>query len=123
MAQEQAQQDMTGMYISDINVKLRDMEEKQNLIKDRILLIGENLIEEKQEQAKEILELKKQTKSLEQEINKLKLTMQRLIESQDNLAKKSQVDILERQFQMFSPLEFARIKDVEQMIQKALKEK
>lgn len=109
-----------GDYMTDINVKLRDIEEKQNLIKDRLLLIGENLISEKQETEVNVSELKVQVKSLEQEIKKIKLTIQRLIESQENFARKSELQILERQFKMFQPLEFARISDVKELINKAL---
>jgi hypothetical protein len=121
--QPQAQpMDQTSMYLSDVNVKLRDIEEKQNLIKDRILLIGENLISEKTETEAEIIKLKTQLKNLSSDVHKIKLAIQRLIESQSNFARKGELEILERQFKMFEPLEFARISDVEKMIKDALEQ-
>ena len=42
------------------NFGLRDIEEKQRILKDRLILIGQNLIEVKEQTEKEILELKKE---------------------------------------------------------------
>lgn len=121
MAQEPQSQEPN--ILSDINVKLRDIEEKQNIIKDRVLLIGENLISEKEENEKEILELKSRVSRLEGEIKGLKVTLQMSIDSLDNFARRNEFDILKRQFEMFQPLEIARISDVEAIIDKKLKQK
>src|SRR3989344_3033897 len=88
---------------SDISVKLRDIEEKQNIIKDRVLLIGENLVFEKEN------------------IDKIKNAIERMIDDTNNFVRKNEFEILQRQFQMFQPLELARISDVEDMINKAIK--
>ena len=123
MADEQPQPDPNSILIADTNVKIRDLEEKQNLIKDRILLIGENFISEKEETTVEIQEIKNQTKLQGQEIEKIKLAIQNIIETQENFARKSEIEILKRQFQMFQPLELARIEDVKDLIRKAIKNK
>lgn len=119
--QQQDQSQGYDDYFASINVKLRDIEEKQNIIKERIILIGENLINEKQESDKNILELKNKIKDLESNNNKLRLAIQRIIENQGNLARKNEVKILEKQFKMFQPLELARIKDVKEIVKKELK--
>ena len=41
------------------NLKVKDIEEKQNIMRDRLLLIGQNLIETKEENSEKILEIKK----------------------------------------------------------------
>ena len=107
--------------LSDINVKLRDIEEKQNLIKDRVLLIGENLISEKEENSKEILELKTKNFHIEEDIKKIKLAIERVLEDSDNFVRKTEFQILQRQFEMFQPLELARMSDVKALIKEALK--
>ena len=104
----------------NINTILRDLEEKNRLLKDRTLLIGENLVESKEEILKEITELKNKVKEQEQEINRLKSILESLMEETDNFARKSQLDIIERQLKMFSPLDLARIKDVEKIINERL---
>ena len=66
-------------------LKLRDVEEKQNILKDRLLLIGQNLIDTKEETSDKINEIKKDVDSL-----------------------KDDVEILKKQAKMFQPLEFVR---------------
>jgi len=90
--------------LTEFNTKLRDIEERQRLIKDRVLLIGENLINTKEETIKEISGLKVKTNNLEKEIERLKDTISSLIEEIKNLARKSELEILQRQFNMFQPL-------------------
>lgn len=90
--------------LSEFNTKLRDIEERQRLIKDRVLLIGENLVDSREESSAEISELKVKIENLEKELERLKDTLSSLIEEIQNLARKSEVEILERQFKMFEPL-------------------
>jgi len=52
-----------GGYDSLNNQQLRDLEEKQRILKDRLLLIGKNLIETKEQTNSKILEIKKSLKS------------------------------------------------------------
>ena len=121
--QTQADQQYQEDYFTNLNVRLRDLEEKQTLIKDRLLLIGENLISEKEDTESQIISLKQRISTLEDELKKIKLGVQRLGEIQEDSARRSDINILKRQFEMFQPLNLARIEDVEQMISKALKER
>ena len=45
----------------------------------------------------------------------------RIIDELANFAKKSELKILVRQMEMFEPLKLARLKDVEKMIEDAMK--
>jgi len=109
--------------LSSFGVKIRDIEEKQNIIKDRVLLIGENLVSQKEDGDQEILEIKAKITELEREIKKIKLTLQSLIENSESLVRKNEFEILKRQFEMFQPLDLARISDVEKIVNKMLKNK
>lgn len=106
---------------SDISVKLRDIEEKQSIIKDRVLLIGENLIQEKEEIQEDIDSIKAKLSNMEEEIRRLKMTIQMMIDNMNNFTRKNEFDILKRQFEMFQPLEIARISDVKDMLNKTIK--
>lgn len=120
---EQIQPDPVSALLSEFNTKLREIEEKQKLIKDRVLLIGENLVAIREDTIKEISELKNKSRNIEQEIKKIKNTISRLIELNNDFARKSELEIIKNQIKMFSPLEFARIQDVERIINKKLKNK
>jgi len=90
-------------YFSDINTRLRDLEEKQRLLKDRTLLIGQNLIDEKEDTFNGVQELKKMVLSLKEENLKMKDFIQRMGEQISELARKEELMILQRQFDMFKP--------------------
>lgn len=101
MAQETQEQQSEVQLFSDINTRLRDAEEKQRLLKDRVLLIGKNLVEEREKSIKEMNDMKKSLVRLEKENTSLKDMIQRIIEQLDNTARKEELNILQRQFDLF----------------------
>lgn len=92
----------------DINTKIRDLEEKQRIIKDRLLLIGQNLIELKEKNDETILELKKQIEILTQDMQKTKSFLETASGEFSKFAKKEDLEILSRQAKIFQPLEFIK---------------
>ena len=123
MADNEQQYNPSDALLTDVSIKLRDIEEKQNIIKDRVLLIGENLISEKDQNEAQINELKMMLAKFNDDIRKIKLALERINDDSNNYVRKNEFEILQRQFQMFQPLELARMKDVEAMIKQALKSK
>jgi predicted nuclease with TOPRIM domain len=87
------------------------------------MLIGENLISEKEEISSQINELKSQVQKVNEDLKRTKLAIERIIDDLNNFVRKNEFQILQRQFKMFEPLEMARISDVEDMISKALENK
>lgn len=120
---EQEQYNPNDALLNDISVKLRDIEEKQNIIKDRVLLIGENLVSEKDETDQKINDLKSETIKISEDIKRIRLAIERIVDDSNNFIRKNEFEILQRQFQMFQPLELARMSDVQLMIERALKNK
>ena len=51
--------DYTGQVLGNANLKIRDLEEKQRILKDRLLLIGQNLLEIKEKSNQDMLNIKK----------------------------------------------------------------
>ena len=103
MAHETVPDFNTTELLAEFNTKLRDIEERQRLIKDRVLLIGENLVNGKENSIQEISELKAKTENLEKDISRIKDTLSSIIEEMSNFARKTEIEILQRQFKMFQP--------------------
>lgn len=78
----------------------RDLEEKNRLLKERVVLIGENLISIREETFGEIQEIKKALITIREEQIKMKEFLQRLAEHTSDLARKEELMILQRQFDM-----------------------
>ena len=94
---------LASQFFSEISTRLRDVEEKQRLLKDRTLLIGQNLIDEKGDTFKDIQELKKMVLILKEDNLKMKEFIQRMGEQISELARKEELMILQRQFDIFKP--------------------
>lgn len=103
-------------YGANPNSKIRDIEEKQNLLKDRLLLIGQNLIETKEEHGDKITELKKDVETIKDEIEKMKSFLETISDEMSKFARKSDVDILAKQAKMFQPLDFVRKSELKRHI-------
>ena len=102
----------------ETTLKLRDIEERQKLLRDRILLIGKNLLESKEETESTLGKMKRDLESLRLDVDKIKETLAAISEELASTARRSELIILEKQLKMFQPLELARIKDVEEMLKR-----
>jgi len=118
--EDSMQQNPVNMLLAEFATRLNEVEEKQRLVRDRALLIGENLISTKEDTENQNFEIKKHMNEIDYEIKTLKQLVNRIINEIPNLARKTEIEILEHQAKMFQPLEFARVKDVGAMIQKEI---
>ena len=101
-----------GQFLSDFSTKIRDLEEKQRLLKDRLLLIGQNLIETKEKTGKDILEIKKDLEIIKGTTERLVSFLETASAEFSKFARKEDLEILSKQAKMFQPLEFVRKKDL-----------
>ncbi len=116
MADEQAGNSgaNSGMQIiGDINLRIKDLEEKQRILKERLLLIGENLVEIKENTDGKILEIKKDIELIKQNLERTTSFLESASKEFSKFAKKEDLEILSKQAKMFQPLEFVRKKDLE----------
>ena len=84
-------------------LKLRSLEEKQNILKDRLLLIGQNLLEMKEKNLQDTLEIKKQVQLIKQELEKIKTFLGTISNEFSKFARKEDLEILQKQARMFQP--------------------
>ncbi len=101
--------------ISGETIKIRDLEEKQRILKDRLLLIGQNLIDTKEQHNGKIIDLKKDVEIIKNDVEKIKSFLETISGEFSKFARKEDVEILSKQAKMFQPLEFATKKDLEKL--------
>ncbi|MBS3076269.1 hypothetical protein J4481_00825 [Candidatus Pacearchaeota archaeon] len=97
--------DYSGQSYGDPNSQLRDLEEKQRIIKDRLLLIGQNLLETKEHMGEKMLEMKKEIEILKQNMEKLISFLETASSEFSKFARKEDLEILAKQARMFKQLE------------------
>ena len=88
--------------------RVKDLEEKQNMLKDRLLLIGQNLIDTKEENYEKILEMKKEMEKMKKDVEEIKSFLEMISSEISKFARKDDLEILKKQAKMFQPLEFVR---------------
>ena len=115
---EELYQDYASSLFGEFNTKLRDIEEKQKLLKERVLLIGQNLVETKENIERGLVELKLAIEEMKREQEKIKNTVIRLSEELDKKARKSEIELLQKQAKMFQPLELVRLEDIKKLLNK-----
>jgi len=94
----------SNQNFSDSIVKIRDIEEKQNILKDRLLLIGKNLLDIKEKSTQDTLEIKKQIQMINLELEKIKSFLGTVANEFSKFARKEDLEILQKQAKMFQPL-------------------
>lgn len=106
MANDQSYESSQGaQFISSISAKLRDLEEKQRMIKDRLLLIGQNLVETKEKTSADIIEIKKALALMQSNMERIVSFVEGASAELSKFARKEDLDILAKQARMFQPLE------------------
>jgi len=116
MAEKPSQGDPMAPLLADISTRLRDTDERSRLIRERVLLLGKNLIASRQELDSEIKELKKENMDMKRDIAELKRIIKSLLLESNKFARKDEMQMIERMLKDFQPLEFARKKDVEELL-------
>ena len=102
------QEDYYGQFYNNANARIRNTEEKQGILNERILLIGKNLIETKENTTEKILEMKKDMDKIKQDIDKIKNFLETISSEFSKFARKDDLEILSKQAKMFQPLGFVR---------------
>jgi len=110
-----AEEDYENQYFTETSTKVRDLEEKQRIIKDRILLIGQNLIEMKVEVNNAFLGIKRDIEIMKRDIERLKSFFETASGEFSRFAKKEELEVLSKQAKMFQPLELVTKKDLEKL--------
>jgi len=113
MAEEQ--RGYEGQISWEINTKIRDLEERYRMLRDRLLLIGQNLIEIKEKTNADIFEIKKDLEIIKRNIERLISFFETASAEFSKFARKEDLEILSKQAKMFQPLEFVRKKDLKKL--------
>jgi len=92
----------------EANIKIRDLDEKQRILKNRILLIGQNMIETKEQNQEKILELIKDVETLKRSLEGIKDFLETISNEFSKFATIDDLEILKKQAKMFQPLKLVK---------------
>ena len=113
MAEEQY--NYSGQVYGEVYTKIRNLEEKQRILKDRLLLIGQNLIDTKEQHNGKIIDLKKDVEIIKNDVEKIKSFLETISGEFSKFARKEDLQILAKQAKMFQPLDFITKKEFDKL--------
>ena len=96
--------------------RLNDMEENFRLLKDRLLAVSKTMLTHTERVDKEVLTLREETRSVRNEIDRLRETLEHVITESAEFARREELKMIERYAKMFDPLHYATEEDVRRII-------
>ena len=122
MATAQVEADI-GYVMSEVTSRIRNLENKYNLLGERVLIINKNMIEEYRKIIKEIRIINTELGTIKRDIVKTSEVTKNVVKEMEHFAKKEQIQVLEKYIDLWNPLKFTTEQQVEQLIDEKMKKK
>ncbi len=107
--------------ISELNTKINDIESRHELLKERVMVSNESFIKSRDSLMKDINLIKDDMRQIKIKISSLQESLQYLLTETATFARKEELRILDKYMRIWEPLKYARLEDVENMINNAIK--
>lgn len=101
--------------------RIRDVEGKYNLLRDRVLIINNNMIEEYKKIIAEIRVTNSDIREIKSDIFKIKESMKHIIKEFELFARKEDLMFLEKYINLWNPMKFVTEQDVLNLIERSKK--
>ena len=120
----QAEQETDFTYVlSDLNNRVRTLENKYNLFGERLLIVNKNMIDEYKKIMHELKAINEDLREIRHGSAQAKEVITNIVREMEFFAKREQVKVLEKYIKLWDPMTFTTTKEVERMIEAALEKK
>jgi len=109
--------------IFEIVTRVRDVEGKYNLLRDRALIINQNMVEQYQKTHGEFKAINEDIKNIKEDIFQIKETLKHVISELDHFSRKEDLRVLEKYINLWNPMKFVTEEDVRRIIEGKKEEK
>ena len=108
---------------ADFATKVKDLDEKHEILKEKMLLLSQSFIKQEDRVSKEISFLRDDIREIMIELEKIKEGVQHIIKEADGFARKEEIQTIERYVKIWDPLKMVNEDDVKRMIEEAIKKR
>jgi len=105
-----------NQIIQDIDSRIRSLESKNTLLRERIEIINQNSLNQSKKYIEELKKSNTQFQKIKTEITSLKKTNNQIIRELKLLATKEQVKTLEKYIDLLNPTEFITRKELKEIL-------
>jgi len=106
--------------LSNFSTKIKDLEERQTLLKEKSLLLGQSFLKQEEDMTKDMSEVKDEVKELRLDIERLKEGVQHLSQESENFSRREELRRVEKYMKIWEPLKFVKVDEVKKLINEAL---
>ncbi len=106
----------------DVINRIRELEGKYNLLRDRVLLINNNMVEEYKKIIGEIKVVDEDIRHIKTDIFNIKESIKHVVKDLELFAKKEEVKYLEKYINFWNPMKFTTEEDVKRILEEHKKE-
>lgn len=107
----------------DVTSRVRSLEGQYNLLRDRVLIINNNMVEEYKKLSGEMRFLEGEIKEIKSDIFKIKETIRHLIKESELYPRKEDVQFLEKYINLWNPMKFVTEEDVIKILERHKEQK
>ncbi len=107
--------------INELNTRIRILEGKYNLTRERMLVINQNMLDHYKKLTTNIKTIEEDITEIKESLNLLKNTLKNTLKELQFLARKEDLKILEKYINMWDPLKVITKEEIEEIIEKRLK--
>ena len=116
-ASMQEGQEITQVIV-DLNNRVRVLENKYNLLGERLLIVNQNMIEEYKRLLREMKVINEEFREIRQEVFLTQDTTRNIVKEMELFAKKEQIKVLEKYIDLLNPMRFVTEEEVRNIVQK-----
>lgn len=107
--------------INEVGGRIRILENKYSLARERIFLVNQNMIDSHKKLMIDIDSINKDIKDIKNDLFLVKDSIRSLVKEFDNFAKKEDLKVLEKYINMLNPFKFVTEEQVIEIIKKNVK--
>jgi len=104
--------------INELNTRIRILEGKYTVTRERMLLINQNMIDHYKILTTEIRSINEELREIKESLELIKETTRNMVKEMSFFARKEQMKVLEKYINMWNPLNFVTEEQVLEMLEK-----
>ena len=116
MADQNSEYNEEYSLVSDFDARIRILETKYSLVRERMFVINQNMIDEYKKLSEDMQIIQSDIKDLKTTLFEIKETTRQIIKELETFSKKDEVKVLEKYINFWSPLKFVTEKEVIELI-------
>ena len=109
--------------LSDFASRVRNLEEKFNILRERVLVLTQNFVKRERKLQKDMGLIQEDNKDLRLELKEIKSRIGSLLSQHEGFVRKEEIAVIEKYFKLFDPIKFVTEDEIEERVERILSQR